>query len=263
MRWLFACLLLLTAAPALACGRDTDCDIPGGAYRIALPDGRVEGVLLFFHGWQGTAASVMKNGSLTGAAAREGLALVAPHGLNKTWSYPGSPDASRDEFAFLDALVADLRDRHGLPVDRILVTGFSMGGSMAWNAACHRGALFAGFAPVAGAYWDPIPESCPSPVPVLLHVHGTADRTVPLAGRPIGAHWRQSDVFASIDRWRSQGGCLADDPDISRTDELSCQRWTRCGGGVIEVCLHDGGHSIRTEWVIRGWQELKRIKGWS
>ena len=38
-------------------------------------------------------------------------------------------------------------------------------------------------APVAGAYWEPLPETCPSGPMSLRHVHGLADPTVPMKGR--------------------------------------------------------------------------------
>ena len=183
--------------------------------------------------------------------------------MGKTWSYPGSPRQLRDEFAFVRAVMADVEARFGVTRARTLVSGFSMGASMAWNVACYEGAGFAGFAPIAGAFWDPIPESCPSPTPILLHVHGTADRTVPLEGRPIGESWHQSDVFDSLAMWRRQGDCEAA-PTTYEADLLICERSTCSGpdGGVIELCLHPGGHSIRTEWVARGWDALAELKGW-
>ena len=259
MRYLLLILMLLPQA-VLACGETTDCQIDGGSYRIALPDGEGPfGAIIFYHGWQGTAQGVMRNGSILGEAKRLGIAVVAPQGVNKTWSYPGSPDASRDEFKFTDALLADLAERFPIDMDKIMVSGFSMGGSMAWNIACYRGEKFAGFAPVAGTYWDPVPETCPSPMPVLIHTHGTSDTTVPIRGRGIGIH-RQSDLYKSLAQWERQGACEL--PKTARRyDLLVCQRVT-CGDGLLELCLHDGGHSIRTEWVVRAWEELAQIKGW-
>lgn len=259
MRLLILILLLLPQA-LWACGKDSDCVVEGGTYRIALPEGAGPfPAILFFHPWQGTAEGVMRNGSLLGQAAARGIAVIAPQGVDKSWSFPGSPSRDRDEFAFVDAVLADVEARFPIEMDRIMVSGFSVGASMVWNLACYRGARFAGFAPVAGAYWDPVPETCPSPVPVLIHVHGTADRTVPIRGRGIGIH-RQSDLYESLAQWEQQGGCEL--PNTARRDALLVCRQVSCGGGMLELCLHDGGHSIRTEWVIRAWEELSDIKGW-
>ncbi len=258
---LIALALALTATAAAACGRDTDCTVPLGTYRIAVPEGPVQGVIVYFHGYRGTASGYMRNSGTVDRALERGLAVVAPQGLDRRWSFPGSPQQVRDEVAFIRQVHDDMLARFDLPADRIMVTGFSTGGSMTWHMACDLGGLFAGFAPIAGAYWDPLPENCPSTPPVLLHVHGTADKTVPMEGRPIGDRAHQGDVRESIAQWRRQAQCGARSR-VQTQGRLTCERWTSCDSGLIELCLHDGGHSIRTEWVLRAWDELARIKGW-
>lgn len=259
---LMALVLALTASAAAAtCGRDTDCAVPAGSYRIAMPDGAPEGAIVYFHGYRGTAAGVMRNRGLVEGALARGLAVVAPQGIDGRWSFPGSPREQRDEVAFMRQVHADMLARFDLPADRLMVTGFSTGGTMTWHMACDLGALFAGFAPVAGAYWEPLPESCVSEPPVLLHVHGTSDEVVPMQGRPIGERAQQGDVRESIARWRRQDAC-GTESRVQSEGRLTCERWTGCETGVIELCLHDGGHSIRSEWVLRGWDQLAAIKGW-
>lgn len=243
--------LLASLAVTEACGVDTDCEVDGGTYRVSTPAGTPRGAILYFHGWQGSAAGVMRNGALLRGARERGLLLIAPDGLGKTWSYPGSPRQLRDEFAFLDMLMADVEARFDVDRSDTLVTGFSMGGSMAWNVACHAGEGFLAFAPVAGAYWDPIPERCPSPVPRLRHIHGTADGTVPMAGRAIGDGWRQSDVYDSLNQWIDQGDCAEADP--APEPGFETRRWVCGNGGVLSLNLHGGGHAIRAEWVGEGW----------
>ncbi len=245
------------AAPASACGPETDCVVEDGTYRIAAPDGEPKGAILYFHGWQGTAEGVMRNGALARVARERDLLLVAPDGRNKTWAYPGSPSQARDDFAFIESVVDDVEARFGITRESTMVTGFSMGGSMAWSVACYRGEGFLGFAPVAGAFWDPIPESCPSPVPNLVHVHGTSDTVVPMEGRPIGDGWHQSDVRESLAVWYEQASC-PQETLYSRPDGLSCETKVcgPTGDKLIAICLHDGGHSIRTEWVALAWDQL-------
>ncbi|MEM7567674.1 MAG: polyhydroxybutyrate depolymerase [Pseudomonadota bacterium] len=265
LRILAAALTLggLVAAPvsAQACGADTDCVVEDGTYRVVTPDGAPKGAILYFHGWQGTAPGVMRNGALARVARERDLLLIAPNGRNKTWAYPGSPSQARDDFAFVDSVMADVETRFGVTRDTTMVTGFYIGGSMAWSVACYRGEGFLGFAPVAGAFWDPIPESCPSPVPNLLHVHGTSDTVVPMEGRPIGDGWHQSDVRESLAVWYEQGAC--DAPVDQSRSGLACEA-RACGADtttLIELCLHPGGHSIRTEWVAQAWDKLAILRG--
>ena len=63
--------------------------------------------------------------------------LVLPDGI-ATGPGPidGSPSQARDELAFMDAVRADLLARWPIEPNRILVTGFSQGGSMVWDLAC-------------------------------------------------------------------------------------------------------------------------------
>lgn len=249
------------------CGVEIPCRIAGGEYRIRFPrdwDGKTPlGTIVFLHGWRGSAEGEMRNQAWARLADRLGVAFVAPQGEGGTWSYPGAPRQLRNEFKFFEALVEDLTQRFALRRDRMMATGFSMGGSMVWNIACHRGELFAGYAPVAGAFWDPVPQTCPSNVPALFHVHGTSDRTVPLEGRPIGDGWRQSDVAESLAVWQDKAGLPRDFPAAAPAQGLACQRQeTTAGPGLLEVCLHTGGHAVRAEWVERAWRALGNRFGW-
>ena len=82
--------------------------------------------------------------------------------------------------------------------DRILVTGFSQGGSMAWDLACRRGRDYRAFVAVSGAFWEPLPTAlrrrAGRPAAHARH----SRRTVPMAGRPIGDRWRQGDVLQGL-----------------------------------------------------------------
>ncbi|WP_343559348.1 alpha/beta hydrolase family esterase [Kiloniella sp. b19] len=271
---LFLLSLPLQAAQAQSrtgesCGETEPCMVSNGFYNITLPENHTPAseepvaAIMFFHGWQGQSSAVMRNKSLVRLARRLGVALIAPNGEGKTWSYPGSPRQHRNEFDFIRAVREDAIERFNIAPDRIMATGFSMGGSMVWNLACFSGEDFAGFAPVAGAFWEPLPERCPSPVPNMVHVHGTSDTVVPIAGRPIGLQWKQGDMWESLAVWQKQGQFEASDENLAEDGRLTCQIWTdRAPSDLFEVCLHSGGHSIRTEWVERAWQKLSEAKGW-
>jgi polyhydroxybutyrate depolymerase len=204
----------------------------------------------------------MRNKALTRAASDLGVALIAPQGAEQTWSFPGSPSHHRDEIAFFNTLLDDVLQRFPIDRSRIMASGFSMGGSMVWHLACRMSDRFAGFAPIAGGYWDPAPENCDGPVPNLIHVHGTADRTVPIEGRPIGTFYRQGDIINGMDKWVRIGRCANETPVHLQDGRLTCERRRSCTGALIELCLHPGGHSLRTEWVTRAWQALAARLDW-
>lgn len=257
---LIAWALLAASAwqPAFACGATSDCVVEGGSYRIRMPKVAKAGAggvpaILFFHGWQGTPAEAMADTALAAVGERLGVAVIAPEGRGKTWSYPGSPGQLRDEFAFVDAVLRDVAPRFGLDAKRLLASGFSQGGSMVWWLACRMPARFAVFAPVAGAFWEPLPPKCASPMPTLLHLHGTSDTTVPMSGRWIGSQWKQGDVRKSFAILGGQCPPLKPEPAVAG-DTLVCEQTGPCGESrALELCMHKGGHDFDPAWVERAW----------
>ena len=64
----------------------------------------------------------------------------------------------------------DVSSRWPIDRERVLVTGFSSGGSMAWLVACYMGEEFAAYVPVAGALRRPVPsQTCPGGPVAMLH----------------------------------------------------------------------------------------------
>ena len=77
----------------------------------------------------------------------------------------------------------------GVDRSRVLLAGFSRGGSMVWDVACHAPVTARAYAPVAGAFWEPLPASCQGGAD-LFQTHGWADRVIPLEGRSVaGGRW--------------------------------------------------------------------------
>ena len=284
---LSAGLLVLAASPAQACGLESDCPVAldngtiTGSYRIRMPVGgsqtaadnvaedkvaadKVNGAIVYLHGWQGTPEGTMKFGALTRMADELGVALIAPRGLRKSWSFPRAGRIlARDDVAFINAVANDAALRFSIDRERFMLTGFSVGGSMVWYAACKEPDMFAGYAPIAGAFWVPYPPECRSPAPDLFHVHGTADRTVPLQGRKLGNGAQQGDVTISFGILLDTAPIAIDRNAVSPGDQsrLTCEHF-RAHGNRQEICLHGGGHSVRPEWISRAWRELAAVRQW-
>lgn len=225
----------------------------GGQY-LALPPPDWDGhsplpTTVFFHGWQSSAAAFASDPTFVAGFQARGQLLILPDGLGKSWSFHGSPKHGRDELAFMDAVRADMLRRWPVDTKRLLVSGFSIGGTMTWDLACYRGGDYAAFAPVSGAFWDPLPERCATPVN-LLHTHGTADDVVPMGGRPIGDHARQGNVMRGLEIWRTVDGCQAAPSRTFEAHGLACEVWEGCASGKeIELCRHPGGHMIPDNWT--------------
>jgi polyhydroxybutyrate depolymerase len=185
-----------------------------------------------------------------------GYAVIAPdgqprdNGEGRSWDFHPDRPATRDETAFLIAVADDAAERYGLDRDRMLLAGFSIGGSMTSYAACQAPEAFAAYAPVAGSFWRPHPAGCAGPVR-LLHTHGTADRTVPLTGREIMPGFVQGNVFEAMEIWRSANGCARSKADRTTMRGIyTVERWSDCLPGTdLQFALHDGGHNIPKGWA--------------
>jgi polyhydroxybutyrate depolymerase len=260
---IFIAAAALSAGPAQAqraCGMaDAACDVALGSYHIALPEkpavGRVP-VVLHFHGAGGTGGAVIGNTGMIEPILERGYAVIAPNGLGREgrkggfWSFiPGRP-ILRDELAFTRQVLDDAVASFGLDRDRVLLTGFSIGGSLTWYLACQSPKDFAAYAPVAGGFWRPHPTGCAGPIK-MLHTHGWRDSTVPLEGRPIrGGEIHQGDIFYGLQIWRSENGCNAGRPDRFITQGPFWRRiWTSCDPGTaLELAMHDGAHGVPKGW---------------
>lgn len=255
----------------------------GGTFHLALPDGwDGESPLkpfVFFHGHNGSGGGVLRNKSLVKRVTESGYVLVAPDGplFNfrgrdvRGWAAraeTGTPRGGRDDVAFIERVMAALGDILPLQADKAIVTGFSSGGSMAWYMACYSKVPVRLYAPVAGGLRRPLPDkgvrdaaapepqldgslarSCPAGPQSLLHIHGFADRQVPLEGRGIRA-WHQGDVFEGLDVMRATNQCGSRPSDVETEGRFWCREWTGCGSNTdVAFCLHPGGHGMPTGWL--------------
>ena len=232
------------------------------SYRIAMPQGydgaTPVGTLVWTHGYRGTAAGAMRNGSLRKMVSDAGLALIAVQGVNGSWDLPHGPrtfsSTGAAEFAYFDAVIDDAADRFAIDRQRVVAGGFSAGGMMVWNLACSHPEKFAGFIPMSGTYWLKPPDNCAAPVSSIVHIHGDADPTVPLTGRPI-RETKQGKVAEALSSYAKFGkfGAL----NSSKTGTLDCQNRRNAKGKILEFCLFRGGHSFRTEHLRYG---IKRLR---
>lgn len=251
-------------AADIACLPEGRCLVEGGEYRVHPPRGwdgeRPLPVLIHFHGFRESAADVLAREDLRLFADRRGVLLVAPDGLGNTWSYPGSPSQARDDLAFMDRVRADIGRRFPIETRAVIVSGFSQGAAMAWNLACSRGGEYSGFIAIAGTFWRPQPEECAAGARTLMQIHGVADRTVPLEGRPIrGGQFHQGDVFRAMAMMRKANACSPEGTAALRAGVLACEVNSGCASGHrLAFCLHSGGHDLDVSWLDFAWDFVNR-----
>ncbi len=249
----------LSASPLLACGAETDCKIGDRTYRIHMPAGHdgasTVGAIVFSHGYRGTAAGIMRNRNMLKLADDLGVALIATKSLRDDWAIPGAPsdmnNSGEVEFRYFDAVIDDVSSRFAVDPGKLMATGFSAGGMMTWNLICHRSDSFAAFVPVSGTFWDPVPDTCTTPPATVLHIHGDADRTVPLMGRNIG-QTKQGEVPRTLEMYAAYGGFGP--VKTAQMLDMGCEMRENDSGNMLGFCMFEGGHSFKSSYLKMAWE---------
>ena len=221
-------------------------------YRVYRPAGLRSSapLVIVLHGAAGTGQQAEDSYGWD-AQADGGKFLVAyPDGIRRTWNV--DPDccgvAARDDVDDV-GFITKLAGSFGPLVDprRTYATGISNGAMLAYRLACDT--VFAAIGPVSGTMINP----CPQPKPIsIIHIHGTADHTIPYDGGPgkrdnAGAGSRLPAkidgpaIPSLIDRWRKTDGCAA--PKSTSSGSVTTSIATCPGGRAVElITIAGAGH---------------------
>lgn len=256
-------LFVLSSVPAIAqsepCGdAQTPCSVDTGTYHMSVPASEPRGVVVLLHGGGGHGRGLLKT-NLARQSVERGFIFVAPNGVHPGNRFPNNwavradnTHFETDDIPFLDDVLDHVAETQDVDREKVLLSGFSRGGSMVWDVACHAPDLARAYAPSAGAFWDSLPETCVGPVD-LFHTHGWNDRTVPLEGRPLrNGTVFQGDVWESLKILRETNGCTSRHPTRSVVeDDQWFKHWEDCAAGRIDLMLHPGGHGSPRGWAPR------------
>jgi polyhydroxybutyrate depolymerase len=210
--------------------------------------------LVFVH--HGYTMSGQNMYDITGYAAladREHVAVAFPDGqggassLGAPWnvgtnvcnSVSGPPPlATGDDFAFLDAMKADIVEDQCLDLGHVFVTGFSMGGFFAHHAGCD-GTGIRGVAPHSGGTHEL--SSCTNVEMPVIMFHGAADPVIPAGCDDPSAVAVPEGAAAA--RWAAHNGC-ATTTHSHAVQNGTCTTWDGCpAGGQVELCTFNNmGH---------------------
>src|SRR6516225_4059929 len=135
-----------------------------------------QALVINYHGYNNTALRTALRTNMETVADRAGFILVFPQGVDNPPAWNAGigafgPTGDADDVQFTQDLINYFEHNYCVDAHRIYVTGYSLGGGMAYRIACTLSDQIAAFATVAGAFYH-IPGGCtPSrPVP-LLEIH--------------------------------------------------------------------------------------------
>jgi len=188
-------------------------------------------LVVVLHGSGGSAGAIEAQTGFSEEADWRGFAVAYPEATalyQRRWN-AGVCCGAADDVAFLRALVDDAAAV--LPIDRrrVFAAGLSNGGMMAYRLACEAGDTFAAVGVVAGALVTP---GCAPAAPVsVVHLHGTRDDFVPLAGGPGALGISYPTTERAIDFWIERDGCDPTPRIESPNPDVTRRRYA-CGGGT-------------------------------
>lgn len=228
------------------------------SYKLYIPAGfnaqtESPDMIIIMHGLGGTNSDMVGAGfNFIADTAR--VITVYPQALNNSWGMSAWNNgtmlgSTADDLGLMNALIdKGLSDYHVNPA-RVYATGFSMGSIMSHHMACTMNNRIAAIGAMSGTMPTSDISSCvPAYKTPVIHLHGTADGTVPYDGSALPS---LSLVPQTIAFWRGVHGCdaTADStrlPDTG-TDTITIDRFVydNCNPvGSLELWRFNGADHV-------------------
>jgi polyhydroxybutyrate depolymerase len=218
-------------------------------------------LVIVLHGGGGSAKSAMVQTGFDDEADKHGFIVAYPNGTDRdrpllnalgkpgllTWNAGAccgvAVERGMDDVGFIRAMVAAIAAEYPIDPKRIYATGLSNGGMMAYRLACEASDLVAAVAPVSAVI---VVAPCEPRFPVsVLHIHGTADRNVPIEGG-VGeksiTQYPYPPVERSIAFWAAVDDCGKDPNVSSPAPDVTLRSYPLCTLGIaVDYYVIEGG----------------------
>jgi polyhydroxybutyrate depolymerase len=217
-------------------------------------------LLFLFHGGGANARSMLNisvRSDFTDISEREGILLVAPQGVRKSWNDGRNTKANQDDvddIKFVQQLLDRIKSTYSIDSSRVYATGISNGGFMVSRIGCEIGNKFAAIAAVAATMGKDNPYLTCQPgfqLPVM-YIHGSADPIIPIDGakKSIGAEGEFVSHEAVVEKWVAIDHCATkpvvtnlpkktnDNTSITRSEYSNDK-----GINVVSYVVNNGGHT--------------------
>ena len=209
-------------------------------------------LVLNLHGYTSNSLQQQVYGNFMPISDTANFLIVHPQGTkdgsNQPYWNAGISTIGANDLLFLSQLIDSLKTAYNIDANCIYSTGMSNGGFMSNYLACNLSTKIAAIAGVTGTIFTNLYTSCNPgrPVPVM-HIHGTADPTVPYAGN--------STMIAPdtlVKMWRIKNNCnptptFSNVPNINLSDGCTADHYIYSGGtnnsSVEFYRINGGGHT--------------------
>lgn len=245
-------------------------------YTVHVPEAYREDspapLVFVFHGGGGSAGQVARSSGFNKLSEEHGFIAVYPQGVNKHWNDGRDSekfkdqDAKIDDIAWIEKILATLKQKYAIDADRVYAVGISNGGMFTQRLAIESGRNFAAAASLTAQIPEPLAQAtAQSPVSMLM-INGTDDPVVPYHGGEVAIH-----LFPRLEKLRPQPSrgrvistedtvrfwmlrndvgakeTLTELPDTDPGDGATAQRleWTNHGNNasVVLYKIIGGGHT--------------------
>ena len=182
--------------------------------------------------------------------------VIYPQGLNNmfgqsAWNNSTGAASNVDDIGFFVDLIEDMVANQGADRNRMYFTGFSMGSIMSHHLACAMNDKVAAIAGMAGTMPDSDIANCvPTYKTPVIHLHGTADGTVPYDSNPLPG---LSLVPETMAFWQNVHGCTTETDSTRIADTASDNitvdqfEYTNCDEeDILELWRFNGAETIFT-----------------
>lgn len=216
-------------------------------------------VLFVLHGRLGTPSGTLKLADFRPLANREGVILVYPAGIDKSWNdgRVGTPANKKgiDDVGFLNDLISYVISHYTADSNRIYFTGMSNGGFMTTKVACRLSTRIAAAAVVAASANSS--DSCTPALPVpMMYLQGTKDPLVPFEGGALRNGGKVDSHEQVLQRWVKIDGCgtkavVTHFPDsVGDGTTITKEVFTNASTGVkvVGYTIEGGGHTWPQGW---------------
>jgi polyhydroxybutyrate depolymerase len=232
-------------------------------------------LLLVTHGLTSTAEREERTAGFDAVTAQYGVLVAYPEALAldgdvTSWNAgtccgPAAATGVSD-LRYLHALIKDVERRYAVDRERVYYVGMSNGGMLGYRLICEHADWISAVAVVSGSR---VYNNCtPSRARPVLHVHGSADALVPVAGSPdvrrLDTPVLSMSMAASIAPIAKRNGCTGWTIETDARSGLETSDGIGCAthADVRMVTIRGLGHGWTRNAATFGIDETAYIWRW-